>query len=118
MLSTEQIQKILIAALESELLILTVKGETAQEMSRDITDYIKRLGAEGCLKSPSYVKNYDGILFKGGYEDIYIMSAEKWNFAGKRIFRGRVFITNSQITDVKFVSETPLPITSLWTERK
>ncbi len=118
MLTVTQVQKILIAALESELLILTVKSEAAQEMSRDVTDYIKRLGAEGCLKSPSYVKNYDGILFKGGYENIYIMSAEKWNFGKKRIFKGRVFITNKLITDVKYVSETPLPITSIWTERE
>lgn len=118
MLTAGQVQKIIIAALKSELLILTVKSETAREMCRDITDYIKNLGAEGCLQNSSYVKNYDGIAFKGGYENIYIMSAEKWNFGKKPIFKGRVFITNKMITDVKYVSETPLPVAALWTERE
>ncbi len=113
MLTAGQVQKILIAALKSELLILTVKGETAQEMCRDITDYIKKLGAKSCLE-----KNCDGITFKGGYENIYIMSAEQWNVGKRKIFKGRVFITNKAIADVKYVSETPLPVAALWTERK
>lgn len=118
MLTAEQVKKIIVAALKSELLILTVKSETAMEMCGDITDYIKNLGAEGCLQNISCIKNYDGIVFKGGYENIYIMSAEKWNFGRKRIFTGRVFVTNKSITDIKYISETPLPIAALWTERE
>lgn len=118
MLTTEQVKKIIVAAVESELLILTVKSETAREMCRDITDYIKNIGAEDCLQNLSYFKNYDGITFKGGYENIYIMSAEKWNFGLKRIFTGRVFVTNKSITDIKYISETPLPIAALWSEGK
>lgn len=118
MLTTEQIKKIIVAAVESELLILTVKSNTAREMCRDITDYIKDLGAESCLQNLSCFKNYDGIIFKGGYENIYIMSAEKWNFGLKKIFSGRVFVTNKSITDIKYISEAPLPVAALWTERK
>lgn len=115
----EQIKKILCLAINRELLILTVRDSTAVGLKDSITDYIyhRGMGDIMCKNQPERGK----ILFKGAFHSISVMSVDWWNDR-KRIalyvYEGLVYITNSCITDIKYIKEKPRPVTEIWAERE
>lgn len=113
MLSDAQIQKILCEALRSPLLILTVSDNTAQEIRSDIISYIKnnRMGTALSDNLPRYY-----ILFRGGFENIIVMPQFRWEVHAKFDFKGKVYITNSGIENVPYITSAPLSIMELFND--
>jgi hypothetical protein len=113
-LSVEQVQKILCTAIDHKILILTMNDKTAVEMRECITDYIHHQGIGAALSR--YQSKRGCIYFNGGFENILLMPVDWWNnnFGQKCDFEGLVFVTNRQITDIKRIVNTPLPISVLW----
>lgn len=114
-LTDEQIRKLLCLALDNEILILTVKDNTATEMRESITDWLYAHNRGAILPR---TQPHRGVLyFKGSFETIRIMTVDHWNtHAGCAlyVFKGLVFVTNRSITDIRQIKEPPRPVTEIW----
>lgn len=110
MLTEEQVRKILCAATTDKIMILTVNDNTAVNIKSDIVDYITSHGL-GSTMSEAKQRGY--IFFSGGFENICIMSADWWNSHATIDFNGTVYVTNRIITDIRHITNNPLPFTEL-----
>lgn len=110
MLTDEQIQRILCKAARERLLILTVSDGLAVDIKTDIVDYIKNHGLASAM-SDAKTRGY--IYFVGGFEHIGIMSADWWSKHSPFDFKGAVYITNKQITNIPHIIREPRPFTEL-----
>lgn len=117
LLSVKQIQDILCLAIKNKLLIITLGNKYAADIKEDIINYIRSNGLGTTLSSQDC---YGYIHFSGGFQNIAIMSAAWWNSHSSSVleFDGLVFTTNSTITDICNIKNTPLPITTIWNKKE
>lgn len=113
----EQVVKILCLAIRREVLILTIRDSTALGLKDSIIDYIYRRSMGNVL--PMFQSESGKILFKGGFQNITVMSIDRWNSQPRialYVFNGLVFVTNRCITDIRQIKEQPRLITEIWAE--
>lgn len=100
MLSTKVIQRILYHATKNKVLILTNKAEQAERIRLEIKSYVKSVMS----KNISVYDNAEGLHI-GGFEYVYVMTADKWNEAAYRLnFGGLVLVTDPTIQP-KFIED-------------
>ena len=100
MMSTKVIQRILYHALKGKVLILTPKTEQAERIRLEIKSYVKSVMS----KNISVYDSAEGLHI-GGFEYVYVMTADKWNNAAYRLkFGGLVLVTDPTIQP-KFIED-------------
>ena len=100
MLSTKVIQRILYHALKGKVLILTPKAEQAERIRLEIKSYVKSVMS----KNISVYDSAEGLHI-GGFEYVYVMTADKWNNAAYRLKFGDLVLVTDAAIQPKFMAD-------------